>query len=116
MTPCRTEAVALRYRRGVTGRAGIATVVLLAPASLLFSVFVLYPIGASIVLSLYDWNGVGDKTFVGLRNYVELFHDPGFRVSLFNNLRWLACYGLAPVAGIALAVFLSQPLRGLRAA
>jgi multiple sugar transport system permease protein len=95
---------------------GLSTFLLLAPALALFSVFVLYPIARSIAISLYDWDGVGPMRWIGLANYGELFADPVFRTALGNNLRWLACYGLAPVVGLALAVFLSQNLPGMRAA
>jgi multiple sugar transport system permease protein len=69
-------------------------------------VFVVYPILGSLRLSLLDWDGAGPSTFVGLRNYRELFADPVFARGLANNLRWLACYAVAPVAGLLLAVFL----------
>jgi multiple sugar transport system permease protein len=88
--------------------AGWSTVVLLAPACLLFGVFVAYPIVGSIRLSLLDWDGAGPATYVGLRNYRELFADPVFAHALANNLRWLACYVVAPVAGLLLAVFLHR--------
>jgi len=99
---------------GPRGRRGRATLILLAPACLLFSVFVLYPIGRTIVLSLHDWDGTGAATFVGLANYRELVADPVFRHALANNLRWLACYLVAPLAGLGLAVLLHQSLPGMR--
>jgi multiple sugar transport system permease protein len=37
-----------------------------------------------------------------------------FLTALANNLRWLACYAIAPVAGLVLAVFLHQALPGMR--
>jgi multiple sugar transport system permease protein len=110
----RGPAPAGARRRARAGAGGLSTLVLLAPACLLFAVFVLYPIGASLVLSLYDWDGIGPKQFVGLANYRELVQDPVFATAVGNNLRWLACYAIAPVAGLALAVFLNQRLRGLR--
>jgi multiple sugar transport system permease protein len=91
---------------GPRHRAGWSTAVLLAPACLLFAVFVVYPILASLRLSLLDWDGAGPSTFVGLRNYRELLADPVFARALANNLRWLACYVAAPVLGLLLAVFL----------
>jgi multiple sugar transport system permease protein len=88
--------------------------VLLAPACLLFGVLVLYPIGASVELSLHDWDGVGPRRFVGLANYRELLADPVFAVALGNNLRWLAGYAVAPLAGLGLATLLNQALPGMR--
>jgi multiple sugar transport system permease protein len=95
--------------------ARLDTLLLLAPATLLFATFVVYPIIASIVVSLHDWDGIGAARFVGLANYRELFADPVFGIALANNLRWLACYAVAPVAGLALAVLLNQALCGMRA-
>ena len=94
---------------------GFSTVVLLAPACVLFGVFVIYPILASIRLSLYQWDGVGDSIFVGLGNYRELAADPVFRIALANNLRWLGCYLIAPAAGLALAVLLQRAAFGMGA-
>ena len=94
--------------------AGAATVVLLAPACILFSVFVLYPILRTLLLSLYDWDGVRAAKWVGLDNYRELLGDPTFATAIANNVRWLACYFVAPVAGLLLAIVLNQKLAGMR--
>ena len=94
---------------------GASTVVLLAPAVILFAAFVVYPIAASIRLSLYDWDGIGEMTFIGLDNYRELATDPAFRTALANNLRWLACYVVAPIAGLALAILLQRKAFGMGA-
>ena len=80
-------------------RHGSATVILLAPACLLFALFVIYPLARGIALSFYDWNDVDAKVWVGLGNYRELAADPVFRTALANNLRWLACYAVAPALG-----------------
>jgi multiple sugar transport system permease protein len=98
-----------RHQRALT------PLILLAPGVLLFALFVLYPIAASIRLSLYDWDGVAPKVWVGLANFTELFGDPVFYTALANNLCWLAIYLLAPVFGLGLALFLNQDVRGIRA-
>lgn len=86
----------------------------LAPALIAFLVFVINPIVQSIWVSFHQWDGLGDKTWVGLQNYIELFDDEIFYVSLKNNLIWLVLYMLAPVFGLLLALLLNQQLRGLR--
>jgi multiple sugar transport system permease protein len=101
-----------RGGRSLARRRSFATVLLLAPACLLFSVFVLYPIVASVWLSLHDWSGIGARKFVGMANYRELFSDPVFATALANNLRWLACYQAAPLAGLALAILLQRAVFG----
>lgn len=88
--------------------------ILLAPACAMFAVFVIYPIGASVWLSLFDWDGINPKTWVGLGNYVELLDDPVFYTSIWNNLWWLVLFMLAPVFGLAIALFLNQTVTGIR--
>ena len=84
------------------------------PAILLFSVYVLYPIGQSLLMSLYDWDGIGEKTFIGLQNYVDLWYDPQFWISLKNNALWLIFYMLALPLGLGIALFLNQQVLGIR--
>lgn len=87
---------------------------LLAPACLMFATFVVFPIAQSLWLSLYDWDGVGPKTWVGLGNFAELFADPVFFTALANNICWLLAYLLAPMFGLLLALFLNQNVSGIR--
>ena len=88
---------------------------LLAPAAAMFSLFVIYPIFASVWLSFQDWDGIGTKSWVGLGNFRELFADPVFYTALANNFTWLALYLTAPALGLGLALFLSQKVAGMRA-
>ena len=87
---------------------------LLAPGGALFALLVLYPLAANVWLSLFDWNGVGARAWVGLANYRELFADPVFHTALANNLIWLALYLAAPILGLALALLVNQALPGMR--
>ena len=92
----------------------LAPAILLAPACLLFAVFVFYPIVDSVWLSLFDWDGIGPKRWVGLGNYIELFDDGVFWTALVNNIYWLIAFMLAPVFGLGLALFLNQTIFGMR--
>ncbi|AHC16108.1 carbohydrate ABC transporter permease [Salinispira pacifica] len=92
----------------------LAPVYFLAPAFLLFSVFVLWPIVQSIWISFHEWSGFGEMTWVGFENYSKLFQDNDFRISIFNNIKWLVLMLLAPVGGLVLALFLNQQVRGIR--
>ena len=56
----------------------LAPYLLVAPAALFFSIYVLYPIVHTCALSLYSWNTFEPaKRFVGLENYVDLFTRDG---------------------------------------
>jgi multiple sugar transport system permease protein len=86
----------------------------LAPGMLMFLIYVIAPIFESMWISLYDWDGLGPKKWIGLANYVELFDDEAFYTSLWNNILWLVLYLLAIPAGLAIALFLNQTVTGIR--
>jgi len=87
----------------------------MAPAIALFVIYVVYPIIQSFWLSFFEWDGLSEeKIWVGLGNYIELFDSEQFWVSLKNNLLWLVLFMLAPPAGLAIALFLNQQVRGIR--
>ena len=92
----------------------LTTVIFLAPAGIMFLIFVINPVVQSLWLSLFDWDGLGDKVFIGLGNYIELFQDDRFLTSIKNNILWLIFYMLAPPIGLAIALFLNQKIWGLR--
>jgi multiple sugar transport system permease protein len=94
----------------------LAPVYFLAPAMILFSVFVLWPIVQSIWISFHEWSGFGPMSWIGLDNYRELMGDSRFHTSLANNVRWLVLMLLAPVFGLVVALFLNQNVRGIRLA
>lgn len=88
----------------------------LAPALLMFTVFVVRPIGLSIWIGFHEWDGLGAREWIGLDNYRELLDDDLFYTSLENNVAWLLLYMLAPVFGLAVALLLNQEVRGMRLA
>ena len=45
------------------------------PALLLYGMFFVYPLLRGIGMSFTDWDGMGESTFVGLRNFIDFFHD-----------------------------------------
>lgn len=86
----------------------------LAPGLLMFLIYVIWPIGNSIWLSFFDWDGLGEKTWLGLDNYAELMDDENFYISLKNNVIWLVLFMLAVPAGLFIAIFLNQTVTGIR--
>jgi multiple sugar transport system permease protein len=61
---------------------------------------------------------LGEKTYVGMRNYEDLYWEyvdrDAFFTSLKNNVMWLFLYLLAIPAGLFIALFLNQTVRGIR--
>ena len=92
----------------------LAPVYFLAPAVILFSLFVLWPVVQSIWISFHKWSGFGEMVWIGLANYQELFGDADFHTAFANNMRWLLLMLMAPLAGLFLALFLNQNVRGIR--
>ena len=86
----------------------------LAPGILMFVIYVIWPIFQSIRISFYDWDGLGEMTWIGLENYIYLLDDDSFYTSLWNNLIWLILYLLAVPAGLGIALFLNQTVTGIR--
>ena len=103
----------------------LAPFLFLAPAILVFLIYVIYPIIDSIWVSFHEWNGMDKNgtrangnpnwSWVGLKNYIVLFtDDEEFYVSLFNNIRWLLFSLVAIPIGLLLALFVNQRILGMR--
>jgi len=104
-------------RRGWYARNQIAATpwLFLIPGVLFFSVYVVIPIFESFWISLHQWDGLGEKTWVGAAHYERLLSaDRKFDTSFWNNIRWLFLYLLAIPAGLFIALFLNQTVRGIR--
>ena len=95
-------------------RMTLTPLLFLTPGVLFFVVYVISPIIQSFNISLYDWDGMGQATYVGLANYEELLDDRAFEISIWNNLKWLALYLLAIPLGLLIALFLNQNVVGIR--
>lgn len=59
------------------------------PAVLLISVFFISSIVYTVYLSFCNWDGVNSPSIVGITNYLKLFCDPNFIVSVTNTLIWV---------------------------
>ncbi len=76
----------------------------LLPSIVLFSIFLLYPIVFSVVLSFFDWSGYSRDIFgkfIGFKNYLHLVKDPLVWKS-FKNTTFLVFTVVVVQNGIAL--------------
>lgn len=73
-----------RRRRSVNG-GGRAPYLFIAPFYVLYTLFMIVPIGAALYLSLTEWVGLGTPRFVGLQNYLSLALDTSFRTAFANT-------------------------------
>ena len=92
-----------------------ALIIFLPPALLLFTLFVILPMGEAAWYSLYRWNGYGTPTdFVGTRNFEVLFNNAAFSRALINNGLIIVVSLLLQVPlAIWLAVMLSKKIAGV---
>lgn len=82
----------------------------LAPAVLLYGLFVILPVLQAFGFSLFKWRGVSQsKTFVGLENFDKLVHDQVFYQALSHNGLLMSVGGLTI---LALALLIAHALQG----
>ncbi|GIQ68225.1 sugar ABC transporter permease [Xylanibacillus composti] len=83
----------------------------LLPILIVYSLFTIYPLIRSFVLSLTNFNGYSlDYDFVGFRNYIQLFSDDAIVSGIsFTLLFALGTTFLITVLAIPLALLLDRP-------
>jgi len=87
----------------------------LLPGILFFALYVIFPIFQSVWISFHEWDGLGEKTWVGTANYERLLGgDRKFETSFWNNVKWLVLYLLAIPLGLFISLFLNQKVWGIR--
>ncbi|HET9648095.1 MAG TPA: sugar ABC transporter permease [Microlunatus sp.] len=101
-------------RRPVTHRVPAVVWLLLLVPLVVELAWVFWPAFNSFQLSFTKWSGVGAAEPVGLKNYQTLVHDPIFQTAIGNNVVWIVGFGgLSVLIGLALAVALNRPRRGV---
>ncbi|CAN5138134.1 sugar ABC transporter permease [soil metagenome] len=109
-----SRARAGRRHGGPPGEPGRIAYLYLAPALVVFALFLLFPLLRSVWLSLYEWNGLTVGTWVGLDNYTAVLTDPALRRPFLNALLLIGFFSFVPVVlGLGLAGLMARnPLRG----
>lgn len=99
----------------LTGKRKWALVAGLVPALLIYVLFAIYPIILSFYYSVMDWDGFTDMKFIGLKNFVKIFHDPIFWNSTENNIFVVlaSVFGQIPIA-LFIALLLNSKIKGAK--
>lgn len=84
----------------------------LAPFFILFAVFYVYPAIYGFLISLRNYDGIGnmtDASFVGVQNYIKLIHDKKFWSSLKNTfVLWAYIVPIRTFLALVLAALLNS--------
>ncbi len=106
--------VGAKRQVSVTRRRWPVVLAFLAPALVLYIVFVLVPVVQGIRFSGYAWNGLGPLTdWVGLDNFRRALADSTFRSAMWHNIVIIVLsLALQLPFAFGLAVLLNQRLRG----
>lgn len=89
----------------------------IVPALIIYVVFQIAPMIGAFFFSVADWNGIASSSIklVGLKNYISVFQDPGFIISLKNmgKMIFFSVLFHTPIA-LLLAVAINTKCKGYR--
>lgn len=116
VTTARSEARTPGGRRGMGSawRQRLEITFFVAPALVLFGMFVIWPMLKAVQMSLYRWKGFGPMVdFVGLKNYVSVLQNEVFTDAFVHNM-FIVVGSIAvqlPL-GLGIALLLNRKMRG----
>ncbi len=85
----------------------------IAPNFLGFLIFVLIPVGFSVVLSFMKWDGFNPMEFIGLKNFISLFGQRAFKQALEKTMIFtVVTVAVTLFASLGLAILLNGKLKG----
>lgn len=86
----------------------------IAPAGIIYLSVIVFPVLYSFCISLFKWDGIGKRSFVGVANYIKLFtDDPVYAISFRNNMVWLfLTVVVVTCVGLAMALVLNREFKG----
>lgn len=80
------------------------------PALIIYVIFLFIPFFITFYYSTIEWDGVGEKVFVGFSNFKRLLTDTGLHAAFINNGIWLVFYVIGPISlGLLLALGITKP-------
>ena len=89
----------------------------LLPGLVLYGLFMVYPLASSLGYSLFDWDGLVRRGFVGLKNFRTVLLEPPFSVRFIgafkhNVLFFSLTFVIQSTLGLLFALLLRQRRRG----
>ena len=76
----------------------------------------IYPLIYGFIISLNQWDGLGEKTFIGFENYTTLFQDQQFWQALSHNgIIAVVIVAGKVILGLLIALMLAGKFRGVTA-
>ncbi len=87
----------------------------IAPAFLVYAVFIIVPVLLSVYYSFTKWDGISPKVFIGFRNYAYLFTDSDYWM-VVKNTAVLILYSVIfqVFLGLVLAYLLYRCVKGFK--
>ena len=83
------------------------------PGAIFMGAFLIYPIITMVADSFFEVGITGDKTFVGLENYIRAFTAGGFLKQLKNTLLYIAiAVSIETAIGLLFALFFELNYKG----
>lgn len=84
----------------------------IAPAFILLMVLIFIPLLLSGYYGLMDWDGIGEKTFIGLDNYIEGIQDKLFWSSAMHSFLLALFSALSLIIYLAVSIILASKIKG----
>ncbi|WP_267669003.1 carbohydrate ABC transporter permease [Listeria innocua] len=80
---------------------------------LLLAIFMILPIGMALFVSFTDYDIVNSPNWIGFDNYIKMFRDPYFLISLKNTIIYTALFvPLGLVASLGAAFLINMNKKG----
>ena len=81
----------------------------LSGSLIIITVFKINPILVSLIMSFYKWDLVSNPVFIGTKNFIDLFKDKIFLLSVYNTFYYsLGTTVFSVIIGLVLALLLNK--------
>ena len=104
-----------RMNRFMTNKSRRTGYLFLLPNFIGFAIFTLIPVIAALMLTFVRWDFANPMRFVGLNNFMRLFRDETFKISLWNTIYYtIVSVPLTMGISLMLAILLNKIVKGVK--